>query len=81
MKPGPVFTYFNHIVILTGWYLGFFYQSNTRGTVKDKSDFKVEEDVSALRKAIEGLGKSSESVHFIYVDFIYCKNKSPQNTI
>lgn len=36
-------------------------QSNTRGTVKDKKDFKVEEDVSALRKAIEGLGKLKSS--------------------
>lgn len=25
--------------------------------MKDKANFKVEEDVSALRKAIEGLGK------------------------
>lgn len=25
--------------------------------MKDKKDFKVEEDVSALQKAIEGLGK------------------------
>lgn len=33
------------------------YQSNTRGTVKDKANFKADEDVSALRKAIEGLGK------------------------
>lgn len=71
-----------------------FYQSNTRGTVKDKTDFKVEEDVAALRKAIEGLGESNESIHFIYVAHFhkhelskvlpkvnYCKKKSPQNTI
>lgn len=32
-------------------------QSNTKGTVKDKANFKAEEDVSALRKAIEGIGK------------------------
>lgn len=36
------------------------FQSNTRGTVKDKANFKVEEDVSALRKAIEGLGKLTD---------------------
>ncbi len=35
------------------------YQSNTRGTVKDKAKFSAEEDVSALRKAIEGIGKLS----------------------
>uniref|UniRef100_A0A3B4WD93 Annexin n=1 Tax=Seriola lalandi dorsalis TaxID=1841481 RepID=A0A3B4WD93_SERLL len=28
-----------------------------RGTIKDKANFKVEEDVAALRKAMEGLGK------------------------
>lgn len=33
------------------------HQSSARGTVKDKATFKVEEDVSALRKAIEGIGK------------------------
>lgn len=33
------------------------HQSSARGTVKDKASFKVEEDVSALRKAIEGIGK------------------------
>lgn len=32
-------------------------QSKERGTVKDKADFKVDEDVTALRKAIEGLGR------------------------
>lgn len=31
-------------------------QSNVRGTVKDKPNFKVDEDVSALKKAIEGIG-------------------------
>ncbi|KAM9734944.1 annexin A3b isoform 1-T2 [Menidia menidia] len=36
--------------------------SNTRGTVKDKPDFKVEEDVSALRKAIEGLGTTEKTL-------------------
>ncbi|CAG5867335.1 unnamed protein product [Menidia menidia] len=36
--------------------------SNTRGTVKDKADFKVEEDVSALRKAIEGLGTTEKTL-------------------
>lgn len=62
--------------------------------MKDKTDFKVEEDVSALRKAVEGLGKFRESIHFIYVAHFhkhelskvlhkvnYCKKKSPQNTI
>lgn len=29
--------------------------------MKDKKDFKVEEDVSALQKAMEGLGKFSSS--------------------
>lgn len=33
------------------------HQSTARGTVKDKVNFKVEEDVSALRKAMEGIGK------------------------
>uniref|UniRef100_A0A672IYW5 Annexin n=1 Tax=Salarias fasciatus TaxID=181472 RepID=A0A672IYW5_SALFA len=32
-------------------------QSNTRGTVRDRPNFKVEEDVATLRKAMEGLGK------------------------
>uniref|UniRef100_A0A674NQC1 Annexin n=1 Tax=Takifugu rubripes TaxID=31033 RepID=A0A674NQC1_TAKRU len=36
--------------------------SNTRGTVKDKTDFKVEEDVSALRKAVEGLGTTEKTL-------------------
>ncbi|XP_041826867.1 annexin A3b [Melanotaenia boesemani] len=36
--------------------------SNTRGTVKDKADFKAEEDVSALRKAIEGLGTTEKTL-------------------
>ncbi|XP_029024866.1 annexin A3b [Betta splendens] len=36
--------------------------SNTRGTVKDKPNFKVEEDVSALRKAIEGLGTTEKTI-------------------
>ncbi|CAG04891.1 unnamed protein product [Tetraodon nigroviridis] len=36
--------------------------SNTKGTVKDKKDFKVEEDVSALRKAIEGLGTTETTL-------------------
>uniref|UniRef100_A0AAQ5X770 Annexin n=1 Tax=Amphiprion ocellaris TaxID=80972 RepID=A0AAQ5X770_AMPOC len=37
-------------------------QSNTRGTVKDKANFKVDEDVSALRKAIEGLGTTEKTL-------------------
>uniref|UniRef100_A0A4W6CFZ2 Annexin n=1 Tax=Lates calcarifer TaxID=8187 RepID=A0A4W6CFZ2_LATCA len=37
-------------------------QSNTRGTVKDKANFKVEEDVAALRKAIEGLGTTEKTL-------------------
>ncbi|XP_037340535.1 annexin A3b [Pungitius pungitius] len=36
--------------------------SNTKGTVKDKANFKVEEDVSALRKAIEGLGTTEKTL-------------------
>ncbi|XP_035523951.1 annexin A3b [Morone saxatilis] len=36
--------------------------STTRGTVKDKPNFKVEEDVSALRKAIEGLGTTEKTI-------------------
>lgn len=33
-----------------------FSQSHTRGTVRDKANFSADEDVSALRKAVEGLG-------------------------
>ncbi|XP_008298913.1 annexin A3b [Stegastes partitus] len=36
--------------------------SNTRGTVKDKANFKAEEDVAALRKAIEGLGTTEKTL-------------------
>ncbi|XP_061658260.1 annexin A3b [Syngnathoides biaculeatus] len=36
--------------------------SNTRGTVKDKANFKVEEDVAALRKAIEGIGTTEKTL-------------------
>ncbi|KAM6975545.1 annexin A3-like isoform 1-T2 [Tautogolabrus adspersus] len=36
--------------------------SNVRGTVKDKANFKVEEDVSALRKAIEGIGTTEKTL-------------------
>lgn len=36
--------------------------TNTRGTVKDKANFKVDEDVSALRKAIEGLGTTEKTL-------------------
>uniref|UniRef100_A0A8C4D975 Annexin n=1 Tax=Dicentrarchus labrax TaxID=13489 RepID=A0A8C4D975_DICLA len=36
--------------------------STTRGTVKDKPNLKVEEDVSALRKAIEGLGTTEKTI-------------------
>uniref|UniRef100_A0A8D3BVU6 Annexin n=1 Tax=Scophthalmus maximus TaxID=52904 RepID=A0A8D3BVU6_SCOMX len=32
------------------------------GTVKDKANFKVEEDVSALRKAIEGIGTTEKTL-------------------
>uniref|UniRef100_A0A8C4DBG8 Annexin n=1 Tax=Dicentrarchus labrax TaxID=13489 RepID=A0A8C4DBG8_DICLA len=38
------------------------FQSTTRGTVKDKPNLKVEEDVSALRKAIEGLGTTEKTI-------------------
>ncbi|TKS84611.1 Annexin A3 35-alpha calcimedin [Collichthys lucidus] len=36
--------------------------SSARGTVKDKANFKVEEDVSALRKAIEGIGTTEKTL-------------------
>lgn len=36
--------------------------SNTRGTVKDNAHFRVDEDVSALRKAIEGLGTTERTL-------------------
>ncbi|XP_075935991.1 annexin A3b [Anarhichas minor] len=36
--------------------------SNTRGTVKDKANFKVEADVSAIRKAIEGVGTTEKTL-------------------
>ncbi|XP_053267841.1 annexin A3b [Pleuronectes platessa] len=36
--------------------------SGSRGTVKDKPNFKVDEDVSALRKAIEGLGTTEKTL-------------------
>ncbi|XP_063334807.1 annexin A3b [Pelmatolapia mariae] len=36
--------------------------SSARGTVKDKANFKVDEDVSALRKAIEGLGTTEKTL-------------------
>uniref|UniRef100_A0A3B4BMX1 Annexin n=1 Tax=Periophthalmus magnuspinnatus TaxID=409849 RepID=A0A3B4BMX1_9GOBI len=36
--------------------------SNTRGTVKDNPSFKVDEDVSALKKAIEGLGTTEKTL-------------------
>ncbi|XP_029920786.1 annexin A3b [Myripristis murdjan] len=36
--------------------------SNARGTVKDKLDFKVVEDVAALRKAVEGIGTTEKTL-------------------
>ncbi|CAJ1070873.1 annexin A3-like [Xyrichtys novacula] len=36
--------------------------SNARGTVKDAANFKVEEDVAALRKAIEGIGTTEKTL-------------------
>ncbi|XP_071760360.1 annexin A3b isoform X2 [Centroberyx gerrardi] len=36
--------------------------SNARGTVKDKADFKVADDVSALREAIEGIGTTEKTL-------------------
>ncbi|XP_047425945.1 annexin A3b [Mugil cephalus] len=36
--------------------------STVRGTVKDQANFKVDEDVSALRKAIEGLGTTEKTL-------------------
>lgn len=36
--------------------------SNVRGTVKDRPNFKVEEDVSALKKAIEGIGTTEKTL-------------------
>uniref|UniRef100_A0A668AMQ2 Annexin n=1 Tax=Myripristis murdjan TaxID=586833 RepID=A0A668AMQ2_9TELE len=38
------------------------FQSNARGTVKDKLDFKVVEDVAALRKAVEGIGTTEKTL-------------------
>uniref|UniRef100_A0A669DKD7 Annexin n=1 Tax=Oreochromis niloticus TaxID=8128 RepID=A0A669DKD7_ORENI len=38
------------------------YQSSARGTVKDKTNFNVDEDVSALRKAMEGLGTTEKTL-------------------
>ncbi|XP_029372483.1 annexin A3b [Echeneis naucrates] len=34
--------------------------SSARGTIKDKANFKAEEDVAALKKAIEGLGTTEK---------------------
>ncbi|XP_061555505.1 annexin A3b [Phycodurus eques] len=36
--------------------------SNTRGTVTDKANFKVEEDVAALKAAIEGIGTTEKTL-------------------
>ncbi|XP_028273076.1 annexin A3b [Parambassis ranga] len=36
--------------------------STTRGTVKDKPNFKAEDDVTALRKAMEGLGTTEKTL-------------------
>ncbi|XP_069559692.1 annexin A3b [Brachyistius frenatus] len=36
--------------------------SHARGTVKDKANFKMEEDVAVLRKAIEGLGTTEKTL-------------------
>uniref|UniRef100_A0A665X125 Annexin n=1 Tax=Echeneis naucrates TaxID=173247 RepID=A0A665X125_ECHNA len=36
------------------------HQSSARGTIKDKANFKAEEDVAALKKAIEGLGTTEK---------------------
>ncbi|XP_022624398.1 annexin A3-like [Seriola dumerili] len=36
--------------------------SSARGTIKDKANFKVEEDVAALRKAMEGLGTTEKTL-------------------
>ncbi|XP_049595122.1 annexin A3b [Syngnathus scovelli] len=36
--------------------------SNARGTVKDNANFKVEEDVAAIRKAIEGIGTTEKTL-------------------
>lgn len=51
------------------------YQSNVRGTVKDKANFKVEADVSALKKAIEGLG---ELINYHYKYQYYSHGRSIQ---
>uniref|UniRef100_A0A8C6SU45 Annexin n=1 Tax=Neogobius melanostomus TaxID=47308 RepID=A0A8C6SU45_9GOBI len=37
-------------------------QATTKGTVKDNPNFKVQEDVAALRKAIEGLGTTEKTL-------------------
>uniref|UniRef100_A0A7N8WNU2 Annexin n=1 Tax=Mastacembelus armatus TaxID=205130 RepID=A0A7N8WNU2_9TELE len=36
--------------------------ASTKGTVKDNANFKVEDDVSALRKALEGLGTTEKTL-------------------
>ncbi|KAM9841014.1 annexin A3-like [Aulostomus maculatus] len=36
--------------------------SSARGTVKDKANFKAEEDVSALREGIEGIGTTEKTL-------------------
>uniref|UniRef100_A0A7N8WYE5 Annexin n=1 Tax=Mastacembelus armatus TaxID=205130 RepID=A0A7N8WYE5_9TELE len=38
------------------------YKASTKGTVKDNANFKVEDDVSALRKALEGLGTTEKTL-------------------
>lgn len=38
------------------------YKASTKGTVKDNANFKVEDDVSALRKALEGLGTKESTL-------------------
>uniref|UniRef100_A0A8C5H1X8 Annexin n=1 Tax=Gouania willdenowi TaxID=441366 RepID=A0A8C5H1X8_GOUWI len=50
------------IVILFFFLIYSVNQSNTRGTVKDYPNFKVQEDVDALRKAIEGLGTTEKTL-------------------
>lgn len=45
-------------------------QGSDKGSVKAKADFNAGEDVVALRKAIEGLGRLI--MHFFYVIVVWC---------
>lgn len=53
------------------WMCLFAHQSNARGTVKDKANFKVEEDVTALRGAIEGIGMRTQYCAEVSAEPVY----------